>query len=161
MRKQGLVVAAAAAVLAAPGTARATPAGDRVTGGAQDLTGAHVSVSASSGLGGDARGHVNATLPDPLNPAGGTLQFRLEVTCLAVTGGVASIGAVTTEAASNDVPPGFPFVITVRDGGEPGGAADGLDVFPGAPADTCPAFLAQAGASPPIEEGDLHVRDSA
>lgn len=160
MRKREMGVAVAAAVLCAPGTAQAGPAGDSVTGGAQDFTGAHVSVSASNGPGGDARGHVNATLPNPLNPGGGTLQFRLQVTCLAVTGDVASIGAVTTDASANDVPPGFPFVITVRDSRRPGGAGDGLDVFPGAPANTCPAFLSQAAASPSIEEGSLHVRDN-
>lgn len=160
MRRQALVVAVAAGVLAVPGTGQAAPAAASVTGGAQDFTGAHVSVSARSAFGGDARGHVNATLPNPLNPAGGTLQFRLTVTCLAVSGDVAAIGAVTTKAASNDLPAGFPFVITVRDSGKPGGDADGLNVFPGAPADTCPSFLPRAAASPPIDDGNLTVRDS-
>lgn len=154
----GRAVAVLSLAVALSLTSAAAQAADspQVTGGAHDFTGANVSISAQ----GDANpsGHVNATLPNPKNPAGGTLQFRLKVTCLAVDGNLASIGAVTTEATANDVPAGFPFVITVRDSGTPGGEGDGLNVFPGEPASTCPGFLPAALASPPITQGNLHVR---
>src|SRR4051812_48356578 len=126
IQKGYILLAATAFTLALSPTAYAAPSDDSVTGGAHDFTGANVSISAKSGptpL--EASGHVNATLPNPNNPNGGTLQFRLKVTCLVVSGNLASIGAVTTEAASNDVPAGFPFVITVRDSGLPGGDGDG------------------------------------
>ena len=131
----------------------------QVTGGAHDFTGANVSISAMALANGTyPSGHVNATLPNPRNPDGGTLQFRLEVTCLAVSGNLASIGAVATEATANDVPVGFPFVITVKDSGNASGAGDGLDVFPGTPASACPSSLPLAAASPTITHGNLHVR---
>lgn len=159
----GLVALLAVPGLAAPATAHASSGMDVVTGGARDFTGANVAVSARSQPGGTgASGVVNATLPNPRSPFGGTAQFRLRVTCLAVADGIASIGAAVTDSPANDVfPTGTPFVITIRDSGLPGGDGDGLGLFPGAPADTCPVFLAQAPAAAPIEQGNLHVRVGA
>jgi len=159
-RLAGLAALLAVPALAVPATAQAARPQDSVTGGARDFTGSNVAVSARSSDGGrGASGVVNATLPNPRSPFGGTAQFRLKVTCLAVADGVASIGAVVTDSPANDVfPAGTPFVITIRDSGQPGGAGDGLGLFPGAPADTCPALLGAAPAAPPIEQGNLHVR---
>jgi hypothetical protein len=104
--KRRLLVLAFLVVLApaVPSTAAPNGGQDRVVGGARDAFDANVSFSARSGPSGqNPHGHINATVPFPGTP-GDTLQFRLEVTCLAVAGNLAAAGAVVTESSSNDVP---------------------------------------------------------
>lgn len=157
MLKRALAAATITGLMLAPTAAHAASAGPVVTGGAQDFTGAHVAISARSGAAG-ATGIVNATLPASQSPTGGALQFRLKVTCLAVAGSLASIGAVVTDSPANDLfPPGFPFVITIRDSGLPAGRGDGLGLAPGAPADSCAALLSSASAAPDILRGNVVV----
>jgi hypothetical protein len=157
-----LALLAAASVLPTFGSATAVAGDmDRVVGGARDAFDANVAISARSGPSGeDAFGHNNATLPFPGTP-GDTIQVRLRVTCLAVAGNLAAAGAVVTDSASNDVPPGTNFVIVFRDTGLPGGDGDAVEPFFGAPAATCSEFVPLAAVAPPIRNGNIHVHDAS
>lgn len=158
---QRLLVLAVLAALVPVGQSAAAPGQDRVVGGARDAFDANVSFSMRSGPAGEGpRGHINATLPLPGTP-GDTLQFRLEVTCLAVDGGLAAAGAVVTESSSNDVSPGMNFVVVFRDTGLPGGQGDAVEPFPGAPAGTCASFVDLAALSPPNRNGNVQIHDAA
>jgi hypothetical protein len=159
--KRRVLAFALLATLVPVGQSAAAPGQDRVVGGARDAFDANVSFSARSGPGGeDPGGHINATVPLPGTP-GDTLQFRLEVTCLAVVGGLAAAGAVVTESSSNDVPPGTNFVVIFRDTGLPGGQGDAVEPFPGAPAATCASFVPLAALAPPNRSGNVQVFDAA
>lgn len=160
--KRRLLVLAFLVVLApvVPSTAAPNGGQDRVVGGARDAFDANVSFSARSGPSGqNPHGHINATVPFPGTP-GDTLQFRLEVTCLAVAGNLAAAGAVVTESSSNDVPPGTNFVVVFRDTGSPGGQGDGVAPFLGAQASTCATFLPLAAAAPPNRSGNVSIHDA-
>jgi hypothetical protein len=162
MKRRLLVLALSAALVpAGPSTAAPSSGQDRVVGGARDAFDANVSFSARSGPGGEnPRGHINATVPFPGTP-GDTLQFRLEVTCLAVAGGLAAAGAVVTESSANDVPPGTNFVVVFRDTGLPGGRGDAVAPVPGAPAATCASFLPVAALAPPNRTGNVQIHDTS
>jgi hypothetical protein len=149
----------ASAPLAAAAAVGAAPAGDRIVGGARDAFDANVSVSAHSGPNGESpRGRLNATLPLPSEPE--TLKFRFEIVCVAVDGNLGAVGAVVTESASNDVPPGTPFVVVFRDTGLPGGEGDAVEPFPGAPAESCADFVPLAAAAPPNRNGNISIVDA-
>jgi hypothetical protein len=161
MKRRLLVLAFLVALVpVVPSTAAPNGGQDRVVGGARDAFDANVSFSARSGLSGqNPHGHINATVPFPGTP-GDTLQFRLEVTCLAVAGNLAAAGAVVTESSSNDVPPGTNFVVVFRDTGLPGGQGDGVAPFLGAQASTCATFLPLAAAAPPNRSGNVSIHDA-
>jgi hypothetical protein len=163
MRRRLLIVVLFAGCvigLGAMPTAAADPGGDRVVGGGRDAFDANVSISAQSGPNGeDPRGHNNATLPLPDMP-GVTFKVRLDVVCVAVAGNLAAIGAVVTESASNDLPPGTPFVVVFRDTGLPGGAGDAIEPFPGLPPAACADFVGLAAAAPPLRNGNVSIFDA-
>ena len=155
-----LLVAACVMAIAAVTTAAAFPGGDRVVGGGRDAFDANVSISAHSGPNGeDPGGHNNATLPLPDMP-GVTFKVRLDVVCVAVVGNLAAVGAVVTESASNDLPPGTPFVVVFRDTGLPGGAGDAIEPFPGVPPADCADFVGLAAAALPLRNGNVSIHDA-
>jgi hypothetical protein len=159
--KRCLLVLAFLVVLApaVPSTAAPNGGQDRVVGGARDAFDANVSFSARSGPSGqNPHGHINATVPFPGTP-GDTLQFRLEVTCLAVAGNLAAAGAVVTESSSNDVPERTSSSF-FRDTGLPGGQGDSVAPFLGAQASTCATFLPLAAAAPPNRSGNVSIHDA-
>jgi hypothetical protein len=163
VRRRFLIVslfAACVVPLAAATIAAAGPGGDRIVGGGRDAFDANVSISAHSGPNGeDPRGHNNATLPLPDMP-GVTFKVRLDVVCVAVVGNLAAVGAVVTESASNDLPPGTPFVVVFRDTGLPGGAGDAIEPFPGLPPAACADFVGLAAAAPPLRNGNVSILDA-
>ncbi len=116
-------------------------------------------VSAHSGpTGEEPFGHVSATSPEGPSDL---KQGRLRVTCVNVLGNLAAIGAVPTKAASNDGE--TPFLFFFRDGGPGGGTPVEPDGFNALEADPnqCkdPLALLVAAAAPPIERGNILVRD--
>jgi hypothetical protein len=134
-----------------------------VVGGFQDETDLNWAVSAHSGpLGEDPFGHVSVTFPEG-SPDG--KQGRWRVTCVNVEGNLAAIGAVPTEAASNDV--GSPGVAVFRDAGPGGGEGpgvsqlDGFQFLSGADPNECqnPVALGVAAGAPPIQRGNILVHD--
>lgn len=150
------VAALAVAAVVASGAGAAGGKRDVVTGGFEDRLGEHIGLSAQSGPSGENPfGHESVTFPDPEE---GHFKIRSRVTCLAVAGNLAAWGTVATESSSNTVDPGTEFVEVGRDGG-PGGAADGWD-FIEAPAEDCADFLAAAAGAPPIESGNISIRDA-
>jgi hypothetical protein len=159
IRSSSLLVAVTALAVAAVIASGAGAAGgkrDVVTGGFTDHLGEHIGLSAHSGPAGeDPFGHESVTAP---NPEEGHFKIRSQVTCLAVDGNLAAWGTVATESSSNTVDPGTEFVEVGRDGG-PGGAADGWD-FIEASAEDCADFLAEAATAPPIESGNISIRDA-
>ena len=149
------VAALAVAAVIVSGAVAADRTNDFVVGGFQDRLDEHIGLSAHSGPSGENPfGHESVTFT-----AGGQEHFKLRsrVTCLAVAGNLAAWGTVSTESASNTVPPGTEFVEVGRDGG-PGGAADGWD-FVEAAAEDCADFLAAAAAAPPIQSGNISIHD--
>ncbi len=104
---------------------------DFVVGGFQYLGFHNIGVSAHSDPAGeDAWGHMSATIPE--NPTV-LKQFRFRVTCVNVRElpsgiRVALIGAVPTEAASNDFP-NESLLAWFVDGGPGGGTPAQLDRF--------------------------------
>jgi hypothetical protein len=154
-------------VLVFPNSASAThDLHDFVVGGFRPNIGSHWSVSAQSGpMGEEPFGHVSATTPSQ-NPD--QKQFRYRVTCVNVDGNLAVIGAVPTEAASNDTS-ASPALFFLRDGGPGGGEGPGdaqLDGFFFTGTDNpnqCqdPSSLAVAAIAPPIESGNILVHDAA
>jgi len=130
------------------------------------------SVSAHSGPDGEnPQGHVNMTAPTETES--GAVQGRWRVTCVSVGQAffqqqlvrVAAVGAVPRdEAASNDFPESAIFLF--RDAGS-GGDGDGFTiaspVIVDDPTNECgePAFRFLATGSPPIERGNILIRDAA
>jgi hypothetical protein len=115
---------------------------------------ATLTVAATSGpLGEDAEGAAHANAP--------ATQVSLRVVCLAVSGGLASVGGVVER--SNLLPEGTELIIMIRDTGLPGGEGDGASVLADVPteADMCPAFVATAALVPPQEHGNWRVLDAA
>lgn len=130
--------------------ASSVPGSDSVHG-AGNNEGATLSVAATSGpLGEDPEGAAHANAP--------TTQVSLRVVCLAVAGGLASIGAVVER--SNLLPEGTELILMIRDTGLPGGEGDGHNEIV-ADAASCPAFLAFAGAVPVQERGNWLVTDAS
>jgi hypothetical protein len=159
--KWRLLVLTLSAALVPAGPSAASSGQDRVVGGARDAFDANVGFSARSGPGGEnPRGHINATVPFPGTP-GDTLQFRLEVTCLAVAGGLAAAGAVVTESSANDLPPGTNFVVVFRDTGLPGGQGDAVAPIVGVSAAACATFVPLAALAPPNRTGNVQIHDAA
>ncbi len=121
-------------------------------------------VSAHSGpTGEEPFGHVSTTFPE--GPSDGK-QGRWRVTCVNVFGNLAAIGVVPTEAASNDA--ADPLVFVFRDAGPGGGEGPGnaqLDGFDFSnrveDPNECknPLRLVLAAFAPPIERGNILIRD--
>jgi hypothetical protein len=119
---------------------------DYVVGGARGVDvgfGGTIGISARSGPAGE----------DP----SGRIAFQglpAQVTCLAVIGNLAAIGAEGTGPAE-----GMEFMVRVRDDGA-AGAADGVSAnsFPGI-SSLCETFVADAATAFPIEEGNVLVHD--
>ena len=150
---KALLLGVAAALLAAAGAGAAGAKKDIVNGGFQDYFGEHVGLHAASGPAGEnPSGHESATTP-------GGNRYRLRVACLTVEGNVAAYGTVVVKSNDPDFPPGSEFVEVVRDGGLPGGAGDGWDLFD-EPADECADFLADAASAPAILSGNISIRDA-
>jgi hypothetical protein len=156
--KRGMLVAqvlvSAIALAAGVGAAGAAgPNKDTVNGGFEDYFGEHVGLHAESGVSGqDASGHESATRP-------GDTRYRLRVVCLAVDGNLAAYGTVVVKSNDPDFPAGSEFVEVVRDGGGPGGAGDGWEIFD-EPASTCADFVGEAEAAPDILSGNITIRDA-
>lgn len=132
----------------------AGPNKDIVNGGFEDHFGERVGLHAGSGVSGqDASGHESATRP-------GDTRYRLRVVCLAVDGNLAAYGTVIVKSNNPDFPAGTEFVEVARDGGGPGGAGDGWELFE-EPARTCADFVGAAAAAPPILSGNITVRDAS
>lgn len=111
---------------------------------------ATLTVAATSGpLGEDVEGAAHANAP-------GT-RVSLRVVCLAVSGGLASVGGVVER--SNLLPEGTELIVMIRDTGLHGGEGDGHSEIV-ADAASCPAFLAFAGAVPVQQSGNWLVRDA-
>jgi hypothetical protein len=135
---------------------------DFVVAGFQDEFEVNWGVSAHSGPSGEEPfGHVSVTFPE--GPSDDK-QGRFRVTCVNVEGNLAAIGAVPTQAASNDVEDTFVFLF--RDagpgGGEGPGAAqlDGFEfVFQDPNECQNPLALVEAAGSDPIERGNILVHD--
>jgi hypothetical protein len=145
---------AGALAVAVGGAGAAGPNKDIVNGGFEDHFGEHVGLHAESGVTGqNASGHESATRP-------GDTRYRLRVVCLAVAGNVAAYGTVVVKSNNPDFPAGTEFVEVVRDGGGPGGAGDGWEVFD-EPASTCADFLGAAAAAPAILGGNITIRDAS
>lgn len=161
MRRLVVVTAlVVAALLAAGAETVSAGVGDRVVGGGRDAFDANVSVSAQAGPSGESPfGHINATLPFPGTP-GDTFQVRLEVTCVAVVGNLAAVGAVVTESSSNDLPPGTNFVVVFRDTGLPGGEGDAIEPFGVPPATLCADFIPFAAIALPLRNGNVSITDA-
>jgi hypothetical protein len=184
-RKHLVVLAAALAALAAPATTVAAyslldfqsaadslaavdptidpppndPSLNFAVGGFKGADDNNVGFSAHSGaVGQDAQGHLSETIPLFYGTPPRTYQGRFTITCLAVAGKVASMGLVPTDAASNDQPAEFVFV--VRDTGLAGGMGDSEVFIPDVPAQDCAVGLPFASFGFPIVNGDILVNDA-
>jgi hypothetical protein len=143
------------ALLAVDPTLAPPPADSAVDSvhGAGHNGGATLALSAwSDALGGEPQGTGVA-----VSGGGFHTQVRFDVSCLAVAGSLASVGVVVV--GGNLLPEGTELVVSIRDGGLPGGAGDGYSVI-AAEADTCPALLPIAAVVPPMETGNFHVQDA-
>lgn len=143
-------------VVAMTSSGAAGPGQDRVTGGFTDSFEENVGLQAQSGPNGEnPSGHENATRP------GGT-RYRLDVTCLAVDGNLASYTTVMVKSNNPSFPPGTQFVEVVRDSGLPGGEGDGWFIFDVPPADpaNCADFLDEAATADDILSGNITVHDA-
>jgi hypothetical protein len=126
-------------------------AGSDSVHGAGTIDGATLTVAATSGpLGEDPEGSAHGTAA--------TTRVSLRVVCLAVSGGLASIGGVVER--SNLLPEGTELIVMIRDTGLHGGEGDGHSEIV-ADAASCPAFLAFAGAVPVQERGNWLVTDAS
>jgi hypothetical protein len=149
-----LLALAVALAVAVGGAGAAGPNKDIVNGGFEDHFGERVGLHAESGVTGqNASGHESATRP-------GDTRYRLRVVCLAVDGNVAAYGTVVVKSNNPAFPAGTEFVEVVRDGGGPGGAGDGWEVFD-EPASTCADFLDEAAVAPAILSGNITIRDAS
>ena len=160
------LVTIAVVLAAATATAIASPSGgaavesDAVIGGVIDAGGANVGFNARSDPNGEnPTGHISTTIPFAA-PPGDPLQLRIDVTCVAVAGDLAAVGGIISESSANDIFAGFNLVVVFRDTGLPGGEGDAVAPFPGAPAASCPAFVALAAGAPPIQNGNVTVNDA-
>lgn len=148
------IVLAVALGVGVGGASGAGPKKDIVNGGFEDHFGEHVGLHAESGASGqNASGHESATRP-------GDTRYRLRVVCLAVDGNLAAYGTVVVKSNNPDFPAGTEFVEVVRDGGDPGGAGDGWEIFD-EPARTCADFVGAAAAAPSILSGNITIRDAS
>jgi hypothetical protein len=135
------------------------PSIDFAVGGFKGADNNNVGFSAHSGpLGQDAQGKLSETIPLFYGTPPRTYQGRFKITCLAVAGNTASMGLVPTDAASNDQPAEFVFV--VRDTGLPGGSGDSELFIPDVPADDCLIGLPFADFGFPIVHGNILVNDA-
>lgn len=116
---RAIVLAAVCAALLFPAAAAAKSAGDTAVGegvrsascvdGCPEIS---FSFSASSGPSGESpSGTFWADIP-------GSATFTADVTCLDVSGSQAIIAGVMTGGSGDEVEPGNPFVVVVKDGGK-------------------------------------------
>jgi hypothetical protein len=147
------------ATIASSPTGAAVPS-DTVIGGVIDAGGANVGFNARSDPNGEnPSGHITTTIPFS-GATSDPLQLRIDVTCVAVAGNLAAVGGIINESSANDIFAGFNLVVVFRDTGLPGGEGDAVAPFPGAPAASCPAFVALAAEAPPIQIGNVTVNDA-
>lgn len=155
-----LTAAAFAVAMIASSTSGAAVQRDTVVGGVIDAADANVGFNARSDPNGEnPSGHVTTTIPFA-GPPGDPLQLRIDVTCVAVAGNLAAVGGIIDESSANDIFAGFNLVVVFRDTGLPGGEGDAVAPFPGAPAASCPGFVALAAAAPPIQNGNVTINDA-
>jgi hypothetical protein len=155
-----LAAAVFAVATVASSTSGAAVQSDTVIGGVIDAGGANVGFNARSDPNGEnPSGHITTTIPFS-GTTGDPLQLRIDVTCVAVAGNLAAVGGIISESSANDIFAGFNLVVVFRDTGLPGGEGDAVAPFPGAPAASCPAFVALAAEAPPIQIGNVTVNDA-
>ena len=109
----------------------------------------HTGFSAQSGPQGQApKGHLSSTSADGL-------KERYRVTCLVVSGSDAAMGLVPTSSPRSNA--GTARVLSVHDGGLPGGGGDRY-TFWFASAASCASFVGSAGFTP--VRGNVVVHDA-
>src|SRR5215218_9797351 len=152
MKRQGLVVLVAGAVLMAPASASAA-AGDRASGGGVAIGGdiTFAFNARGTGTGTAATGRMTEVFR---GPGGGVVHA--DVVCLSVAGNQADLQGTITRSSVEDQEVGDTLFFEVSDNGEPGAPADQFASF-FSPGDIIPPNCGTPFPDTPIEHGNIQI----